>query len=114
MADNSSAMTSSHAHGARAGTKTAHALSPQTRPTENDRSSIYFDEGVNGGYPLSPWVEGMCVYSVPHTSLIEPVIYITHIDYERDENNRKVRIVYEHAVADLPPITDGGSIRQKK
>ena len=44
-------MTSSHAHGARAGTKTAHALSPQTRPTENDRSSIYFDEGVNGGYP---------------------------------------------------------------
>ena len=56
----------------------------------------------------------MCVYSVPHTSLIEPVIYITHIDYERDENNRKVRIVYEHAVADLPPITDGGSIRQKK
>lgn len=63
-------------------------------------------------YAPDVWLDEMCVYSIPHDAVVEPVLYFTHVDYERNDVGRKVRVLYEHAVTDLPPITEGASLRQ--
>jgi hypothetical protein len=58
------------------------------------------------------WYDIVSVFPVSHEKLDEPILYFSYITKERNEKGRKVRVLHEHAVADLPEITEGASLRQ--
>ena len=58
------------------------------------------------------WDNIISVFPVSHEILEDAVLYFSHVKYELNEHGKKVRILKEHAVADLPAFTDGASLKQ--